>query len=505
VGAIDDLRERLGAINDLSGAASLLAWDERTMMPKGGAETRAETLATLARVRHEMFIDDEIGRLIDEARSETDADAAPGESVDADLIRVVARDWEKARRVPSELRAELARASSIAENAWVEAKERSDFSMLLPYLDKNVELTRRFADCYDGFPGFSRTYDALLDEFEPEMSTERMQALLTDLREGLVPLVAEATQNGAGPDQDPFRGEFPTDGQVALIAQLVGELPFRDDTWRIDPTEHPFALSISTGDVRLTTRYDEGNLAMALFSAMHEAGHGLYEAGVDPGLERTPLANVRSLGLHESQSRLWENWVARGRPWLERHLPTLRERFPAAFDELDAGALERAANQVRRSLIRIEADEVTYNLHILIRFELEIEIFENGLPLAELPEAWNARYREYLALEVPDDAHGVLQDVHWAGGAFGYFPTYSLGNVIAGQLWEAAGRDLDDLPARIGEGDLASLGEWLRDRVHRHGRRLSPTEILERAGAGELSVEPLLEHLRERVALATHA
>jgi carboxypeptidase Taq len=503
--AIDELRERLAAINDLSGAASLLAWDERTMMPKGGAEVRAETLATLARVRHEMFIDDEVGRLIDQARSETDADASPGESIDADLIRVAARDWEKARRVPSELRAELARASSIAENAWVEAKERSDFSMLLPHLEKNVELTRRFADCYDGFPGFTRTYDALLDEYEPEMTTEQMRSVLTDLREGLVPLVAEATQNGRGPDRDLFRGDFPAEVQRELIARLVGELPFREDSWRIDPTEHPFALSISTSDVRLTTRYDQGNLAMALFSAMHEAGHGLYEAGVDPALERTPLANVRSLGLHESQSRLWENWVARGRPWLERHLPDLREGFPAAFDEIDPAGLERAANRVERSLIRIEADEVTYNLHILIRFELELEIFEEDLPLAELPEAWNARYRDYLGLEVPDDAHGVLQDVHWAGGAFGYFPTYSLGNVIAGQLWEAAGRDLGDLEARIGDGDLDSLGEWLRERVHRYGRRLSPAEILERAGAGELSVEPLLAHLRERVAIATHA
>jgi carboxypeptidase Taq len=200
-----------------------------------------------------------------------------------------------------------------------------------------------------------------------------------------------------------------------------------------------------------------------------------------------------------------ENWVARGRPWLEWHLPTLREHFPGNFDDVDAAGLERAANRVERSLIRIEADEVTYNLHILIRFELELEIFEGDLALSDLPEAWNALYRDYLGLEVPDDARGVLQDVHWPGGAFGYFPTYSLGNIIAGQLWEAAGRDLGDLPARIGDGDLTSLGEWLRERVHRHGRRLSPTEILERAGCGELSVEPLLEHLRERVELAVRA
>jgi carboxypeptidase Taq len=498
--ALEDLRDRLGEIHDLSRAASLLAWDERTMMPPAGAEARAETLGTLAEVRHEMFIDDEIGKLIEQVRSSS-ADAPPGESIDADLVRVVARDWEKARRVPSELQAEMARASSIAETAWVEAKRESDFAALLPHLEHNVELTRRYADCFDGFPGFTHVYDALLDEYEPEMSTDRMREVLGRLREGLVPLVREATENGGG-GADPFRGEFGEEPQRELIAELISQLPFPEGSWRIDPTEHPFALSIGGGDIRLTTRYDETNLAMALFSAMHEAGHGLYESGVDPVLRRTPLSRPRSLGLHESQSRLWENWVARSRPYLERLLPRLRELFPDAFERIDADQLDRAANQVERSLIRIEADEVTYNLHILIRFELELELFEGAVQLTELPEAWNARYRDYLGLEVPDDAHGILQDVHWAAGAFGYFPTYSLGNVIAGQLWEAAGRDLGDLPSRIGEGDLSSLGEWLRDHVHRHGRRLSPAEILEQAGCGELTVEPLLGHLRERVALA---
>jgi carboxypeptidase Taq len=498
----DELRSRLGEIHDLSRAASLLAWDERTMMPSAGAPARAETLATLARVRHEMFCADEIGRLLDQVRSGPEGGAEPGESIAGDLARVVSRDWEKARRVSSDLRAELARASSIAENAWVEAKHRSDFSLLLPHLERNVELTRRYADCYDGFPGFSHPYDALLDEYEPEMTTEQMRVVLADLREGLVPLVREATANGAGAPDDPFQGEFPAQAQRELVAELITELPFPEGSWRLDPTEHPFATSIGMGDVRLTTRYDEGNLAMAIFSALHEAGHGLYESGVDPQLARTPLAKPRSLGLHESQSRMWENWVARSRPYLERLLPRLRERFPGAFGAVGADELERAANRMERSLIRIEADEVTYNLHILIRFELELEIFEGALPLSELPDAWNARYRDYLGLEVPDDAHGVLQDVHWSGGAFGYFPTYSLGNVIAGQLWEAAERDLHDLPGRISAGDLASLGEWLRDRVHRHGRRLSPAEILERAGCGELSVDPLLAHLRERVAIA---
>src|SRR4051794_12779008 len=499
MGASEDLRERLGAIHDLSRAASLLAWDERTMMPAAGAEARAQTLATLARVRHEMFCADEIGRLVDQGRSEQ-GEVPAGESIGADLARVVARGWEKARPGPPDLQAEMAHASSVAENAWVEAKQNSDFAMLLPHLTQNVELTKRYAECFEGFPGFAHTYDALLDEYEPEMTTEQMRTLLTALREGLVPLVREAADNGGG--EDPFRGEFPADLQSRQVGEMISELPFPEGSWRLDPTEHPFAISIGRGDVRLTTRYDEDNLAMSLFSAMHEAGHGLYEAGVDRELRRTPLSKPRSLGLHESQSRLWENWVARSRPYLERVLPRLRERFPGGFDDVDVGQLERGANHIERSLIRIEADEVTYNIHILIRFELELEIFEGGLELEELPEAWNERYRAYLGLEVPDDAHGVLQDVHWAAGAFGYFPTYSLGNVIAGQLWEAAESDLGRLEGLIGEGDLASLGEWLREHVHRYGRRLSPQEILTRAGCGELSVEPLLEHLRSRVALA---
>jgi carboxypeptidase Taq len=500
VGALEELRERLGRIHDLSRAASLLAWDERTMMPPAGAEARSEQLATLARVRHEMFTDESVGGLIETVRSELgdEAEADAGTSLGADLVRVVSRDWEKARRVPAELRAEIARSGAIAENVWINAKRESDYASLLPHLQRNVELTREHAACYEGFPGFTETYDALLDEFEPEMSTEQMRGVLAELREGLVPLVRDLGGEEAGAAVDCLRGSFPAEAQKALVAELLSELPFGEDSWRLDPTEHPFAISIGRGDIRLTTRYDEANLGMAVFSALHESGHGLYEAGVDPALARTPLAKPRSLGLHESQSRLWENWVGRSRPYLERLLPRLRARFPGAFDGVELDRLERDANRVERSLIRIEADELTYNLHILIRFELELEIFEDGLELADLPAAWNARYRDYLGLEVPDDASGVLQDVHWAAGSFGYFPTYSLGNVIAGQLWEAAGRDIGDLPERISGGELAVLGEWLRERVHRHGRRLSPAQILDRAGCGELSVEPLLSHLRAR-------
>jgi carboxypeptidase Taq len=327
-----------------------------------------------------------------------------------------------------------------------------------------------------------------------------MQAILGELREGLVPMVREAPDS-APAGEDLFRGDFPEAAQRRLVQTLVAELPFPDTSWRLDPTDHPFATSVGQRDVRLTTRFDASNLEMSIFSSLHESGHGLYEAGVDDALARTPLAKPRSLGMHESQSRLWENWVGRSTPYLSHLLPQLRQSFPDRFDGVDIDRLERAANLVRRSLIRIDSDEVTYNVHILIRFELELELFEEGLEAADLPEAWNERYRSYLGIEVPDDAQGVLQDIHWAGGAFGYFPTYSLGNVIAAQLWLAAQRDIADLDGRIAEGDFTPLGEWLVDRVHRHGRRRSIAEILESAGCGPLSVEPLVEHLRTRLAI----
>ena len=512
--AIEDLRARLAEIGDLSRTAALLAWDERTMMPVAGGEARSNQHATLAKVRHEMFCDDEIGRLLESGAGYVDG-AERGESsedsINAVLVRLVSRDWEKARRVPSELRAEMARAGSIGEQAWVEARNASDFSMLLPHLEKNVELARRYADCYEGFEDFSHPYDPLLDEYEPEMSTAQMREVLGELREGLVPIVREADPDDAGAEDgaregvqgDVFHGEFDESEQRALLADLVAAMPFPEGYWRLDPTEHPFATSVGHGDVRLTTRYEQSNLGMALFSTLHEAGHGLYEAGVDAELARTPLAKPRSLGLHESQSRLWENWVGRGRPYLGHILPKLRERFPESFGgEMDVDSLFRDANRIERSLVRIEADEVTYNLHILIRFELELEIFEDSLALEDLPEAWNARYRDYLGVEVADDGGGVLQDVHWPGGAFGYFPTYTLGNVIAAQLWEAASHDIDGLDTKIGSGELAPLGDWLREKAHRHGRRLSPGEVLEGAGCGPVSVAPLLRHLEGRVQAA---
>lgn len=489
--AVSDLRSALAEISDLGAAAGLMHWDERTKMPAGGAEARAEHLATLARITHERFVADELGRLLDAAASELDG--ADADSDQASVVRVASREWEKARRVPTELHEETARAESVAEHAWVKARSDSDFALFEPHLEKLVELKRRYIDCFE----VDHPYDALLDDFEPEARTPAVAEVLRRLRSGLTPLVERIADAGEI-DAGCLRGDFPVARQRELAAELAAAMPFEPDTWRLDDTTHPFAASISRSDVRLTTRYDPEYLGTAIWSVIHEAGHGLYEAGMPAGLARTPVSAPRSLGLHESQSRMWENWVGRGRPYMGPLLARLREHFPDEFGDVDAAELYRAANVVRRSLIRVEADELTYNLHVAIRFELEVELFEEGLTVADLPEAWNARYGEYLGLEVPDDAHGVLQDVHWAGGAFGYFPTYSLGNVIAAQLWDRARADLPDLDSQLAAGELEPLHGWLGETLFVHAGKYSAAGTLQRALGEEMDPAALLRQLESK-------
>jgi carboxypeptidase Taq len=489
-----ELLERMAEISDLGRARALLAWDERTMMPSGGAELRAEHVATLTRVRHERLSSDELGSLLDELRPW--AEELPRDSYEASTVRVTSRDWDKARRVPSELRAEIARTSSLAERAWIDARSRSDFDSFLPHLERNVELKRRYIECFDDA---RHPYDPLLDDFEPEATTAEVRKVLGELRDGLRPLVAAIAAHADAVDSSPLHGAFPLDAQRGLVLGLVAGLPLEADSWRLDTTVHPFMTAIGTSDIRLATRYDESYLGTGLWSTLHEAGHAIYENGIDPALRRSPLGRPVSLGFHESQSRTWENWVGRGRPYLRHIHPRLRDAFPDPLGGVDSERLYRAANRVEPSLIRIEADEVTYNLHIALRFELELEIFEGRLKPAELPEAWNARTREYLGIDVPDDARGVLQDVHWAAGSFGYFPTYSLGNVIAGQLWAEAQRSLPGFEEQIGRGELAPLADWLRDRLYRHGGKFNPAEMIERVCGEPLSVEPYLRQMERKM------
>lgn len=497
--ALQELRQRLAEIDDLGNAAGLLSWDQQTMMPERANPQRAEQLGTLSGIVHDRFTDAAIGRLLGELEGEEEAlRSADPDSDDAALIRVTRRDWEKARRVPSELAVELARAGGLGHQAWVDARARSDFAAFLPFLERNVELKRRYVELFDD-EGWDDPYDVLLDDYEEGMKTAEVAALFGELRAQLVPLIAEVAQRADAVDAAPLHGDFDAARQQQLVRGVLGRLGWSPDGWRLDEAAHPFATSFGPSDVRLTTRYDPGYIGMSLYGAIHEMGHGLYEAGVAPALARTPLASGASLGLHESQSRLWENVVGRGRPFTGFLHGELQRVFPDRFGAVDGEAFYRAVNKVAPSLIRVEADEATYGLHIILRFELEREMIAGTLPLKDLPEAWNARMKEYLGVDVPDDASGVLQDVHWSAGEIGYFSTYALGNLIAAQLWERARSELPDLDAQLAAGDGAALRAWLGERLHRHGRKFPPKELVQRIVGGPIAVQPFADYLRAKL------
>lgn len=485
------LRERLAEIEDLHTAAHVLNWDQQTMMPPRGAQARAESLATLERISHERFVEAETGRLLDRVAQELDG--ADPDSDEARLVAVTRRRYEKASRVPSELAAALARAGSLGQEAWVKSRSESDFDSFAPYLERNLELARRYVECFEGY---ECAYDVLLDDYDPGMRTREVARLFAQLKDGLVPLIAELSEREL--DASCLHGSFPVERQRLLVEEVLALQGFDPAGWRLDDAVHPFATGLGAGDVRITTRWDESYFPMALFGAMHECGHGLYEAGIAPRLRRSPIGRPESLSLHESQSRLWENLVGRSRPFAEVLAPRVSEILMGG-QALAPEQLFRAVNRVAPSFIRVEADEVTYGLHIVLRFELEQELIEGRLAVAELPEAWNARVRDYLGLEVQRDSEGVLQDVHWSAGLIGYFPTYALGNMIAAQLWLRAARELGSLSEEIAAGRLQPLREWLREHVHRHGAKFPASELLARLVGSPIEVAPFLEYLRAKL------
>jgi carboxypeptidase Taq len=487
-----ELVERLGEVQDITGAAGILAWDQRTKMPEAGARARADQLATLTRLVFERFTSDEIGTLLDEL--EDWGASLDYDSVEAGFLRMTRRDYDKATRVPIELRAEMARTGALAEPVWREARRTSDFELFRPYLEQNVELKERYIEC---FQPVDEPYDALLDDYEPGVTTAEVRAVFDELKTGLVPLVAEIAERADAVDDSALTGDFPVERQEQFEKIVLHAFGFLDEEWRVDETVHPFASKGGPQDVRLTTNHRAENLT-SLFACMHEFGHGLYEYQVDRDLYRTPLGRGASLGVHESQSRMWENMIGRSLPFWEGFFPQLAEAFPDAFGGLDAEAVYRAVNRVQPSLIRIHADECTYNLHIILRFELEQELVSGRLAAADAREAWDAKVEEYLGIDVPDVADGVLQDMHWSGGAIGYFPTYALGNVISAQLWERIARELPGLEDQVHAGEFGEFRAWLRENVHRHGRKYLPGELLERTVGGGLDPQPLLRYLRAK-------
>ena len=490
----NELKTRLAEIHDLNKIGWVLGWDQRTMMAPQGARVRAEQLATVGRLAHEKFTDPAIARLLDDLRPYEESH--PYDSDEASLIRVARRDLDKARRVPGELRAEMTRTSALANAAWIEARKTSDYALFLPHLQKSVELKHQYVECFDETP---EVYDVLLDDYEPGMATADVRRVFAELKQDLVPLIAAIAERGREVSDACLHGHFPTAKQIELCHHIIEHFGFNRASWRLDPTVHPFASNSCTTDIRITTRYYEDYLGPALFGSMHETGHGLYENGVSPSLERTPLCRGASLGIHESQSRMWENLVGRSRPFWQYFFPKLQATFPEQFAGVDAETFYYAINKVQPSFIRVEADEATYNLHIILRFELEQEIMGGKIKLAEVPAAWNARMKEYLGVDVPNDAQGVLQDIHWSGGMLGYFPTYSLGNIISCQIWEKAQAALPGLDEQFARGEFMPLREWLRTTLHQYGRKFTPTETLQRVVGGPIDVGPYVRYLRTKL------
>ncbi len=490
--AFDQLRELLGQVVDLNAAQALLSWDQETYMPPGGLNARAQQLATLGKLAHERFVSDEVGRLLEELEplaAELDAD-----SDQARMISVVRRDFDKATRLPATLVAELARSRAMSQQAWKGAREDSDFARLRPHLEHVVDLLRRKAEAlgYEDVP-----YDALLDEYEPEMRTARLRVVFAALRKELVPIVQAIAESPVADDSF-LHQEFDEQLQWEFGLRVARDFGFDLERGRQDRSAHPFSTSFSINDVRITTRVQLNFLPSCLFGTLHEAGHAMYEQGVDATLERTLLASGTSLGVHESQSRLWENLVGRSRPFWSFYYELLQRAFPAQLGGVSVDQFYRGINKVEPSLIRVEADEVTYNLHIMLRFELETALLAGDLTVRDLPEAWNEKSREYLGLAPADDASGVLQDIHWSAGLIGYFPTYALGNLISAQLFERATLEITDLEDQIASGNFAELLGWLREHIHRPGRKFTASELLRRITDSDIDAGAWLGYVRAK-------
>ncbi|MBA3375585.1 MAG: carboxypeptidase M32 [Actinobacteria bacterium] len=484
------LRQRLAEISDIYRSMGVLGWDQRVTMPPLGTPARAEALATLGRIAHEKFADDEVGALLERLRPHEESLAY--DSDDASLIRVARHDWDKNKRVPAELRAEMLRAGAQGHHTWAEARKNDDFASFLPVLERNLELKKRYVECFewDDSP-----YTPLLDDFEPFMTTTEVAKVFETVRPVLAELVREAPGIDASFLDVPYAPEL----QREFAKRVLATVGFENGSWRLDPTVHPFCTSFATRDVRLTTRYHPTGLD-SFWSTMHEAGHGLYAHGIASSLERTPLANSPSFGLNESQSRTWENLVARSRPFWSHWYEPLQETFPEQLGSVDFDDFMAAINRAEPGLLRVEADETTYSLHIILRFNIERRLIEETLAPKDLPEAWSEGMRELLGVDVPDDARGVLQDVHWSSGGIGYFPTYALGNVISLQIWSVVREAIPDLDAQMEAGELEELSSWLAENLYSLGRKFTPKETIERlTGSATIDPQPYLAYLREKL------
>ena len=487
---LSKLKELLGEVSDLNKAASVLSWDQQVNMPPGGSEGRGQQLATLGKIAQEKFTADEIGKLLDDLKQEY----ADGDSDDAAMIRVAARNYDKAIRVPAEFVAEQAIVSTKAFEAWVDARRKSDFSIFLPHLEKNVELVKKYVSF---FPPADHPYDTLLDDYEPGMKTAGVKAIFDGLRPKQVKLIKAIAATKQVKD-DFLHKKYNEKKLWDFGVNVITQYGYDWNRGRQDKAPHPFETSFNVNDVRITTRFEADNPMATLFSTFHESGHAMYEQGVNPAYERTPLANGTSLAVHESQSRMWENLVGRSVPFWEHFYPKLKKTFPSQLDGVSLKSFYKAINKVEPSFIRVNADEATYNLHIMLRLELEIGMVEGSIAIKDLPEIWNAKMQEYFGITPPNDAMGVLQDVHWSYGSIGYFSTYALGNLVSAQLWEKINKDIRDLDDQIRQGNFSELLGWLRTKVHVHGHKYDPQDLVQMVTGSKITPEPYVRYLTKK-------
>ena len=488
---LNDLRQRLYEVADLNSAAAVLNWDMSTYMPPGGAPARGRALATLGRLAHEKFTDPEVGRWLDALRSYEES--LPPDHDDAALIRVTRRDYEREVKVPAKLVSQIGEHTAKLYNKWTQARPANDFAGVAADLEETRRLSIALAEC---FPGYSHIADPLIGFSDYGMTTDSVRVIFAELREQLVPIVrAIAAQPEV--DDAPLHQHYPEAQQLAFGLDVIRDYGYDFDRGRQDKTHHPFMTRFAWGDCRITTRVKENDLGDALFSTLHEAGHAMYEQGTNPAYDGTPLGGGTSAGIHESQSRTWENQVGRSRGFWTHYYPKLKAAFPQQLSGVTEDAFYRAINKVKPSLIRTDADEVTYNLHVMIRFELEVQLLEGTLSIKDLPEVWNARYQSDLGIVAPDDRDGVLQDVHWYGGLIGgAFQGYTLGNLFAAQFFEAALRAHPQIPTEIAQGQFGTLHGWLKDHIYQYGSKFTAAELVERVTGSPLQVAPLIRYIK---------
>ena len=488
-----ELKRRLLEISDIGAASSVLSWDQATYMPKGGAAARGRQGATLSRMAHERSIDPALGKLIDALVPY--AESLPPDSDDAALIRVARRDFEKAIKVPADWVARFSEHVSASYDAWTQARPANDFAAMVPFLEKTLKFSREYSSF---FAPYKHVADPLIDAADEGMTTAAIRSLFAELRRELVPIVRAIAEQPVADDRC-LRGNYGEAAQLAFSLDVAGQLGYDLQRGRLDKTLHPFATRFGAGDVRITTRVRENDLSDALFSTVHEAGHAMYEQGVSAAFDGTPLGSGVSAGVHESQSRLWENVVGRGRAFWEHFYPVLQRKFPDQFKGVALDIFYRAINKVERSLIRTDADEVTYNLHVMMRFDLELDLLEGRLRIKDLPGAWRARIKADLGIAPPDDRDGCLQDVHWYYGYIGGgFQGYTIGNILSAQFYAAAVKAHPDIPAKIAAGQFGPLHGWLTDNLYRHGRKYTPDALIERATGEPMSMRPYLDYLRRK-------